>query len=239
MLHAWPLDASQWDGQVAALSGRYRCLRPDFWGCGASGQAPGPVTIDGWATTLLELLDERGVGEVVVVGCSIGGYSTFALLRAAAPRIRGVVLANTRAAADDEATLAARRSQQEQVRSHGVEALVEPMTARLLCARCHGEAHISDPVRGRIRRCTNSGVLSAIEAIAARPDSRPGLSAITAPALVICGTADAVVPVEESRAMAAAIPRATVEEFEGAGHLCNVEQPQRFSASLMGFLDGL
>ena len=33
-LHAFTLDASQWDHQVAALSGDMRCVRVDLWGCG-------------------------------------------------------------------------------------------------------------------------------------------------------------------------------------------------------------
>ena len=43
LLHAFPLDASQWDHQVAALSGEFRCLRPDMWGCGSSPELPDPL----------------------------------------------------------------------------------------------------------------------------------------------------------------------------------------------------
>jgi pimeloyl-ACP methyl ester carboxylesterase len=92
-------------------------------------------------------------------------------------------------------------------------------------------------VRGRIRRCTADGVLTAIAAIAGRPDSSGMLNGIDVPTLVLCGTADVIVPIDESRAMAAAIPHAVVEEFDGAAHLTNLEQPARFSAVLGDFLD--
>ena len=51
LLHAFPLDASQWDHQVAALSAGFRCLRPDMWGCGESPELPEPLlaTLDGYA----------------------------------------------------------------------------------------------------------------------------------------------------------------------------------------------
>lgn len=239
MLHAFPLDASMWDAQVAWLSGRYRCLRPDFWGCGASPVAPGEIGIDGYAATLLEELDRRGIREFAVCGVSMGGYIALALLRAAPARLNALVLANTRAAADDDTARAARAAMVDEVRSGGVEAIVEPMTQRLLCASCREEVHIADPVRGRIRRCRPDGLVSAIQAMADRPDSTQLLADIAAPTLVVCGTADVIVPVEESRAMAAAIPGAALREFEASAHLANLEQPHAFSSTLGSFLDAV
>ncbi|HEX4755559.1 MAG TPA: alpha/beta fold hydrolase [Candidatus Dormibacteraeota bacterium] len=238
MLHAFPLEASMWDAQVAALSGRYRCLRPDFWGCGASPPPAGQVTIDGYAATLLEELDRIGVSEFAVCGLSMGGYAAFALLRAARDRVTALVLSNTRAAADDDPARAARMKMADDVRAGGVEAIVEPMTERLLCRRCREEAHIADPVRGRIRMCTDVGVIAAIEAIAGRPDSIPLLGEITVPTLVVCGTDDVIVPLPESRAMAAAIRGAELHAFEGGAHLVNLEQPQAYTSALGHFLDG-
>ncbi len=237
MLHAFPLEASMWDAQVAALSGRYRCLRPDFWGSGSSPPPSAQETIDGYATAVLGALDERGVTDFAVCGSSMGGYMAFALLRAATERVRAVVLSGTRAAADSDAARAARMEMAAQVRAGGVEAIVETMTERLLCPRCRAEVHIADPVRGRIRRCSADGVIAAIEAIAGRPDSTPMLGDIHAPTLVVCGTADVIVPIEESRAMAAAIPGARLHQFEGTAHLANLEQPMAFSALLGDFLD--
>ena len=237
MLHAFPLDASMWDGQVAELSDRYRCLRPDFWGCGSSPPPTGTVTIDGFAAAVLAELDARGVAEFSVCGVSMGGYMAFAVLRAAPGRVRAVVLSNTRAAADGTEARAGRVAMADQVRAGGVEAIVDPMTDRLLCERCRGEAHIADPVRGRIRRCTDGGVIAALDAIAARPDSTAMLGRLDVPVLVVCGTDDVIVPIAESRAMAAAIPGARLVEFEGHAHLASLEQPQRYAASVGGFLD--
>jgi 3-oxoadipate enol-lactonase len=238
LLHAFPLEASMWDTQVAALSGRYRCLRPDFWGCGSSPPPPGEVTIDGYAATLLEQLDRLGVNQFAVCGLSMGGYMAFALLRAARDRVSALVLSNTRAAADDDSARAARMRMAADVRADGVEAIVEPMTERLLCCRCAEEAHIADPVRGRIRMCSDAGVITAIELLAGRPDSTPLLGHITVPTLVMCGTDDVIVPIAESHAMAAAIHGAELREFEGGAHLSNLEQPQAYTSALGHFLDG-
>src|SRR5450759_2844308 len=90
LLHAFPLDASQWDAQVAALSGRYRCLRPDFWGCGTSPAPSGAVSLDSFAVDVLRELDGLGVNAFSVCGGSMGGYLSFPLLRLAGARLRSL-----------------------------------------------------------------------------------------------------------------------------------------------------
>jgi 3-oxoadipate enol-lactonase len=117
------------------------------------------------------------------------------------------------------------------------EAEVEPTVERLLSPAARAEYHISDPVRGRVRRCSPQGMAACQEAMASRPDSSPQLGSIAVPTLVVAGEADGVVPVDEMRAMAAEIPGARFEVVAGAGHLVNLEQHDRVSGLLAGWLD--
>jgi 3-oxoadipate enol-lactonase len=72
-----------------------------------------------------------------------------------------------------------------------------------------------------------------------RVDSTPLLAQVKVPALVVTGEEDEIIPVEESRRMAAAIPGATLVIIPGAGHLANLEQPDAFNAALNTFLSAL
>jgi 3-oxoadipate enol-lactonase len=72
-----------------------------------------------------------------------------------------------------------------------------------------------------------------------RPDSTLLLPSITVPTLVITGDEDALIPVEESRQMAKAVPGATLVIVAGAGHLANLEQPDAFNQALHQFLTKL
>ena len=237
MLHAYPLDASQWDHQVAALSDRWRCLRPDFWGFGSSPSPPPQTTLDSYAAAVLAALDDAQVENFAVCGLSMGGYVAFALLRAAATRVGTLILADTRADADGEETRAVRERTAQEVLSGGVEPIVEATVQRLLAPRSQRHPHISDPVRGRIRRSSAAGVAAAQRAMAVRPDSTAQLAGIRVPTLVICGTEDAVTPPGAAQAIAAGISGAQLSLMEGVGHLSNLERPAEFSALAGDFLD--
>jgi pimeloyl-ACP methyl ester carboxylesterase len=218
------------------LGDRWRCLRPDAYGCGVSPAPPTALTIDQVAAAVLAELDACGIDEVAVAGLSMGGYTAMAMLRLAPERIRALVLADTRPGADPDDARSQRHAMAAAVRAEGLEQIVEPMLLRLLSARAREEPHIADPVRGRIRRCTPEGVATCQEAMAARPDSGDVLSGVRIPTLVICGAEDVGAPVEVMRAMAETIPGARFEVIADAGHLSNLEQHERFTALVEEFL---
>ena len=237
LLHAFPLDASQWDHQVAALAGRYRCLRPDYWGCGASPPPEGEASLEAYAVAVVRALDALDVDRFHVVGASMGGYVAFALLRTAPERVLSLTLANTRATADSDEVRTGRLRLAETVEAEGsVESIIEPNVQRLLGEHGRHEVHVTDPMRGRIRRCSPSGVAHCARAMAARPDSTPMLAGIAAPTLVIAGDDDQVIPRADIDDMAATIPGAARVAMH-TGHLANLEDPPGFTEELRRFLD--
>jgi pimeloyl-ACP methyl ester carboxylesterase len=83
---------------------------------------------------------------------------------------------------------------------------------------------------------SSDGLVSAIQAMAGRPDSTPDLARIECPTLVVAGDQDAIIPVGESQDMAGRIRSADLEIIEGAGHFSNLERPQAFNRRLARFL---
>jgi pimeloyl-ACP methyl ester carboxylesterase len=238
LLHAFPLDASQWDHQVAALSGDFRCLRPDMWGCGESPELPEPLlaTVDGYAEAVLRSLDAAGVGAFVAVGSSMGGYAALALLRLAPERVSALVLASSRASTDTPEQAANRRKMAKLALRDGVETAV-PMVKRLLGPESRDEPQVADAVAGRIRRCRPAGIAACQAAMACRPDCTPLLGLVDVPALVIQGDQDAILGLDEARDEAAVLPRGEFAVIPGVGHLPNLEDPPAFTETLRGFLD--
>jgi pimeloyl-ACP methyl ester carboxylesterase len=74
------------------------------------------------------------------------------------------------------------------------------------------------------------------QAIMARPDSRPGLSAITCPTLVLVGDGDAATPPALSQEIAAAIPGARLVVVPDCGHMSTLERPQAVAEALVDWM---
>lgn len=235
-LHAFPLDASQWDFQVAALSERYHCICPDFWGCGSSSTPPPQSTLGVFVSEILRYLDERQLHTFGVVGLSMGGYVAFEIFRQAPERTIQLVLADTRATADSLQARTSRCQMIDRVREHGVETIVEETTQRLIAPQNLGRRELVEGVQARMRRCTVEGIVACQQGMADRPDNSELLPTITAPTLIMVGENDTVTSPEESRTMMAAIRGARLEIIKGAGHLSNLEQPELFNDILMNWL---
>lgn len=67
-------------------------------------------------------------------------------------------------------------------------------------------------------------------------DPRTHLEDVDVPSLVLHGTADRLVPVENGHALAEALPEGSIELIEGGGHLVGVEAPERVNERLRAFV---
>lgn len=80
------------------------------------------------------------------------------------------------------------------------------------------------------------GAAAALQGMAQRQDQTSFLPAITAPTLIIVGSEDKITPVGEAELMHRAIAGSRLEIIEGAGHVSNIEQPEKFNRALGSFL---
>ncbi len=201
LLHAWPPDETMWAREVELLrEAGFHPYAPRLYGRKAS--------IDGWAARLLEELD----GPFVAVGASMGGYCALALARRAPERVVGIVLAGSKATADEMSR-----------RVHRNE-----LIARLR------EKGIPDDLDTQVGA---EDLAVAQEAMRDRLDLSGVVASFGGPLLVCVGDGDELVSVEDARELVDSAIRGSLEVFEGAGHLLSIEQPERFDAVLLEFLE--
>ncbi len=237
LFHAFPLSGESFEKQVKALSGRYRFILPDHRGLGRSGLGEGPTEMSRLARDGLALLDALNVESAVVGGVSMGGYATMALLREDAGRVRGLVLVDTQATADDEAGRARREASAREVLEQGVEPMVRTLLPKLVAEGPDSEA--GREVAALMRTASPAGVAAAVRGMALRPDSKDILARYAGPTLVVVGEKDEVTPLEKAKQMADLVSGARLEVIPYAGHLPNQEQPERFNEVLDRFLSSL
>lgn len=233
MLHAFPLDADMWDQQVAALSSAAPVVPVNLPGFGGAPLTEPEHWMDDAADVADTALHGTGIDRVVVCGLSMGGYVAFAYLRRHRDKVAGLVLANTRADADDEAARQRRNDLAERLRGEGNVLADSPPP--LLSDNASGE--LRERVRAIINRQTPEGIARAALAMAHRADSTADLPAIDVPTLVITSSADALISPDLSHGMADAIPDARIETIDGVGHLSNLEAPDAFNRLLTGFVE--
>jgi 3-oxoadipate enol-lactonase len=223
LLHAFPLDARMWDETRAEL-GEVAVVAPTLPPEG------GGRTLSGWAAAVLGQVE----GEIVPVGVSMGGYLAFELWRQVPERISGLVLSDTRAGPETDEGRAGRERTIELIREHGAVGLWGEMEPKLF-------SHLAEPeVAARARSIaldrSQSDLVTCVEAIRDRPDSRPTLPTIDVPTLVVVGEKDELTPPHEAAAIASGIARAKLVTIPESGHLLPLERPGAFLASLRALL---
>jgi YbgC/YbaW family acyl-CoA thioester hydrolase len=239
-IHGYPLDRSIWTHQLAALDGWSR-IAPDLRGMGQSDAPDLGYSMETYAADLAALLDLLGVDDVVLVGHSMGGYVAFEFLRSWRNRVRGLVLVDTRAEPDTPEARKNRDAAAATAREKGAEAIAEAMLPKMLGTSTRAGAPATvERVRAMMAATPVAGIVGALGAMRDRPDSTPLLPELAGiPSLVIVGDEDEITPAAQARAMADAIPGASLVVIRSAGHLPTMERPVETTDALLAFLDGL
>jgi pimeloyl-ACP methyl ester carboxylesterase len=225
-----------WEPQLESIE-RWRIIVPALAGFDGSS-APDDPSIANYAADVLELLTVLGIERAVFCGLSMGGYVTFGILRQAASRVRGVILADTRSQADSDAALEGRRRMLQALEREGPGAVARDMLPKLFARQTYSSRpDLVNSVRQMMVRQSRESIAAALEALMLRPDSSPLLGRISVPALVIVGEEDTLTPPADSQQMHDAIPGSTLVRIPKAGHLSNLEEVQAFGAAVQTFLD--
>jgi pimeloyl-ACP methyl ester carboxylesterase len=229
LLHAFPLDASMWEAQITALGGDLIVVAPNFPGFGGAPLSGDVLSMDTAADVAADAVRSAGLQRVVVCGLSMGGYVALAYWRRHRDGVLGMLLANTRAGADDDAGKERRRALADRLEAEGNEFLATGPPPLLSDT---APPDLWERVKGVIRAQPAAAIAAASRGMAERPDSTPDLATIDVPTVVVTSTGDTLIPPEASTPMADQIPEAKLEVIGGAGHLSNLEAPDEFDRVL-------
>ena len=223
---------AMWDAQVPAFSSRYRVLRHDLPGHGASPTPNGTLDVGDIGASVLELLDELSVPRVSFCGLSLGGMVGMWIAAEAPHRIDRLVLSCTGAllgSPEVYAECAAR------VRVEGTDVALDGARERWFTPAFRDTPE-AQAILDQLRTTSPLGYAACCEAVA-RFDFRDRLPSIAAPTLVLYGAEDPVTPPDVIDTLASGIAGAETVSIAQAAHLANVEQPEAFSAAVLRHLE--
>ena len=228
-----------WREQVPVFARRYRTIAFDTRGTGRSYVPDEPYGIDELAQDAADILDGRAAH---VVGLSMGGYVALTLALARPELVRSLVLAGTGAGGPD------RVPRPQAVRDAYAAAIGLPFdeygrkTMPMTFARGWTERNperFEEILAARLEYPTPEKTLEAHLQVCYGFYARASeVERIDAPALVLHGDEDMVVPVENGRMLAARLPNARYVELRGRGHNLPLEDPETFNRLVLEFLEG-
>jgi 3-oxoadipate enol-lactonase len=227
-------SVEMWEPVLSAFAERFRVLRSDQRGHGASPVPPGPYTIDDFGRDALELLDRLDLERLSFCGLSLGGAVGMWLGANAPERLDGLALCCT-AARFGTPELWAERS--AAVRDAGsVEPLADAVLERWLTPRFRAERpDDAARVRAMLVATPAEGYAAACDALA-DCDLRGSLGSIRTPTLVLAGADDPATPPTQGEEIAAAIPDARLVVVPDAAHFAQLEQPDAFAGAVLEHL---
>jgi 3-oxoadipate enol-lactonase/4-carboxymuconolactone decarboxylase len=233
LAHSLGTDHGMWNPQMPALLRRFRVLRVDLRGHGASDAPDGDYTIPQLGRDVLAVADAVGLARFAYCGLSLGGMIGQWLGAHAGDRIERLVLANTSPRMADPGLFEIRRAT---VLANGMSAIEDPVMQRFFSARLlsSGSAAV-ESIRTALLATNPVGYAGCCAAIRDM-DQRPVLASIQVPVLVIAGEQDLSTPwAWHGDVLAGGIPGARAVRL-AAAHLSNVERPSAFTAALFDFL---
>jgi 3-oxoadipate enol-lactonase len=194
-----------------------------------------PSTIAELGGDLVALLDRLGVERASLAGVSLGGMVSLWTAAHHPDRVDRLVPGFTSAQLGPPEGWHQRAAL---VRAEGTGAVADAVIGRWFTpAFAAREPELVRAFRDTIAGTPAEGYASCCHAIETM-DLRPDLGAITAPTLVLAGSADPSTPPVHAAAIAEGIPGARLRVLEGAAHLGNVEQADVYNAALVAHLEG-
>ena len=239
-VHGLVGDFTHFEHVVKPLAGRFRLAGVDLPGCGLSYKPRTRNTIAGYADTLLEWLDERGMRRVTLVGHSAGGQVVAQVALRAPERVERLVLigaAGMRRYPPFTPWLA-QKLLQPWILARTLDRLAMPMLDRVFVARnAYTRKFVKDQLDRPIHPTIDemAKVFHDLASDLVAPTILENAHRFTMPVLVVWGEKDRLIPQESAGEVAAKLPRVIMKVIPGCGHLPMIECPDEVVRTLDDF----
>lgn len=242
--HSYLWDRNMWEPQVAVLSAHYRCIVPDLWGHGRSDLPPqSPYPVEALAEDFWALTQSLGLNRFAVVGLSVGGMWGIHLALNHPEAVTALVVMDSYVGPEPEETRVRYFGMLDMVEKAGM--IPPPLQEVLLPiffspVTLQQNPHLPERFRSALAAIPPEqipGIVAVGRGIFARSSILERLPELKVPTLIIVGEDDRPRPPHEAEEMARLIPGARLEVIPQAGHISNLEQPERVTSLIVEFLN--
>lgn len=239
--HGFGCDQRLWRYVTTVFEDRFRVVVYDHAGCGGATAAwdrNRHATLDGYADDLLELCDELGLEDVVVIGHSVA--ATIAVLA----HLRRPYLINSLVLVGPSPCYVDDGGYRGGFSATDIEELLEGIDKNFLgWSAAMAPVIMGNPDRPELAAeleatfCRNDPAIAKVFAAATfRGDHRDAYRKVRCPTLVIQCTKDAIAPVEVGEWVHHAIPGSELALIDAVGHCPNLSHPTETASAIERFL---
>jgi pimeloyl-ACP methyl ester carboxylesterase len=236
LVHGAASDARLWRPQLAALADEFTVVAWDEPGAGRSSDVPAEFGLADYARCLAALIEALALGPAHVAGISWGGAVVQELYRHHSELVATLILVDTYAGWKGSLP-----AEEVRARLDGMyQALMEPAEpvdpTRVLPGWFAGDPPAEFvPLVVEMAAAVRPSSLRTALPVMAETDLRELLPRIAVPTLLIWGELDVRSPLSVARQFEQAIPDAELVVIPGAGHVSNLERPERFNEAVRSF----
>lgn len=193
----------------------------------------GAATSAAMAKKVLEAAPE----QFSLLGFSLGGIVALEMVAQAPERIARLALVDTTARPVPEDDVGRRRSEVDRAREAGMADYVRSGWDRSVAPQNIADESLLQTVVAMAERLGAAELGPQVEIGIGRADSRPRLSAITVPTLVLAGEHEQVCSIDAHREIADAVAGARFFTIPRAGHFAPLENPAAVARHVLDWLD--
>lgn len=232
LVHGFPMSSAIWDKFARRLTPSFRVITLDLPGFGDSPLLPRPFSLDDVATVVLDKLDTMGVGKIVAVGHSLGGYVTLAMVARNPGLFAGFVLLHSTAKADSEEKKASRNKTIDLINKNGAHAFTRNFITPLFADSNHPDVPFVREMNIQAKAPALTGYTAAMRD---RPDRTALLADFPRAVLFIAGAKDPGIPPADIRAQAAVTRDGSLHVLEDQAHMSLIEDVPTSSSLVYDF----
>jgi len=239
MVHGFTSSLETWDALAGELKSDYRVIRLDLAGHGLTGPDPQErYTNDDTVALFEDFLNELDIEGSVHIGNSLGGLISWRLAAQSPELVSKLVLISPggfsiNGVTDKPVEVPA---MVQAYLAMAPEAGVKQATRALFADPEKLSAERIEEIGYMMRRDGNGDAFIKRASVFTLPDPLQDLVKVKAPALIIWGDKDAIVPVTHGQKFVDALPNAKLSIYQSTGHVPQEERPVKLSNDIRAFL---